>query len=81
MFSRFFSPENAKILMGLFLVFAGIWNIRDGLKKKCFPACGGIDRENHPWYFWFVFAVCVAAVLSGIDLIISGTVHVHTFWG
>lgn len=68
-----------KILMGILLIIAGIWNggtaWRDGY---FYYIMGGIDRNERPVLFWLLIAVNIGVFLGGVDFLVSGIMHVHT---
>lgn len=76
------SGDTAKILFGLFLFVAGVWNAAVALRAASFPYIwGGIGRDERPIFFWLLIIACAGLAFSGLDLLASGVLHVHTFWG
>lgn len=72
----------AKIAIGIFAVLAGVTNMIAALRHGYIPyTSGGLDRAERPLSFWSMIGVYVAVIVFGLDLLVSGIAHVHTFWG
>jgi hypothetical protein len=73
--------DNAKIIIGLLLIIAGLWHLRDALRDGHIPYAWGADRKERPFLFWTSVASYVGVAAAGVDLMVSGLFHIRTVLG